>query len=170
VATGKPDHKLERYRQNTSGNEGGLLGLGLSGLQSNGTRFPGVPSETFVQFADSSDPGRSSYGTRPKNGCLTCYYTNPTSLGNKMSELNSLAGSLKPHIISISETWFSESSCTHLFGYTLYSSNRNGYGGVAIYVSNQVESTEINTPELCSKSIEQVWCVVKVGNDKILCG
>ena len=61
---------------------------------------------------------------------LVCYYTNATSLRAKISELQLIASNSRPHIISITETWFVESSVDKIMGYTIYRRDRNsqGYG------------------------------------------
>jgi hypothetical protein len=102
---------------------------------------------------------------------LRCYYTNATSLNNKLSSLNALACSQSPHVIFISETWFNDHSCTKLTGYSSFLKNRPSHGGgVAIFVSEEIEAFEVQSPSLQNELVEQVWCGLKVGKDKILAG
>jgi len=57
---------------------------------------------------------------------LKCFYTNTCSMRNKMDELEVLAQSHSYDIISISETWWDESSgwCVAIDGYRLFRRDR----------------------------------------------
>jgi hypothetical protein len=100
---------------------------------------------------------------------LKFYYTNANSLNNKMSSLDALASTSNPTIIAISETWFNQKSNTHLHGYSPFLKNRNGHGGgVALYISEEIESFEIHNPELENQEVEQIWCGIRVGDEKFL--
>jgi hypothetical protein len=102
---------------------------------------------------------------------LNCYYTNATSLRNKLASLNAMASSLRPHIIAITETWFTDSCCTNITGYNTFNKNRRGHGGgVVIYVDSDIDSFEVSNSTLSNDSVEQIWCGIRVGSDKILLG
>ncbi len=101
---------------------------------------------------------------------LECYYTNANSLNNKMVSLNALAASSRPDVIAISETWFDDDSCTHLYGYSMYNSDRDGHGGVALYVNDRLDSFEVHNTVLEDKIIEQIWCVLKINDERLLLG
>jgi hypothetical protein len=86
--------------------------------------------------------------------------------------LEVLASSSRFDVIFITETWYKEHFCPALDGYVLYSKSRedrNG-GGVCIYVDQQLNSFEIMEPVLREKSVEQIWCGIKVGSETILAG
>ena len=71
----------------------------------------------------------------------------------------------------ISETWWSETSATNIVGFNFYRSDRDGKGGgVCIYVNNNIKSYIIEDELLNSRVIEQIWCVVELGSERILCG
>ena len=69
------------------------------------------------------------------------------------------------------ETWFTEASDTVIAGYQLHRRDRDGRGGgVAIYVRDGIVTSEINVAQLNSTAIEQVWRVIRVGNEALLLG
>jgi hypothetical protein len=77
---------------------------------------------------------------------LRCFYTNATSLVNKIDELKVLIHQKKrPHILLITETWFNEKSLTSIAGYNAYLRNREQTigGGVAIYVRTDIKNVEV---------------------------
>jgi hypothetical protein len=76
-----------------------------------------------------------------------------------------------PHVIFIVETWFDDSSQTHLEGYNLYHQDRGSRGGgVAIYVKNNFTVREVKVSQLTSTTVEQIWLCVEVGNESLLIG
>ena len=107
---------------------------------------------------------------------LRCYYTNANSLNNKRSSLNALAAVVpRPHIIAITESWFNESSCSHIDGFHQFIRNRNdgqGYGGVALFIDTELETFEVDhdSAALACDDVEQTWIGVKSGTDKLLIG
>ena len=104
-------------------------------------------------------------------GRLSYYYTNATSLGCKISELQLIAFTSKPHIIAITETWFTECSSVNISGYNIYRRDRASHaGGVCIYVRNELDSCEVNDDVLTNSAVEQVWCAIRICNEKILLG
>ncbi len=67
---------------------------------------------------------------------LKCWYTNATSLNNKLDELSILVSQSAPDIIFITETHFNKDSVTDLEGYKCFRKDREDMekGGVCIYV------------------------------------
>lgn len=64
-----------------------------------------------------------------------------------------------------------ERSDTKIEGYNLNRSDRDSRGGgVAIYIKSNITSTEVNIPQLIKKEIEQIWRVIKYGDESILLG
>lgn len=55
---------------------------------------------------------------------LSCWYTNPTSLNNKMAEFTCCINIDKPDIIFIAETWWNDTSIPYLDGYCLFRRDR----------------------------------------------
>ncbi len=115
---------------------------------------------------------------------LNCLYLNPTSIVNKWDQFNSLIISKRyPDVIFLAETWFTSNSINILSNYTLYNKNRTSSvldtntaslnrdrgGGVAIYVRDDLNSSE--APGLSSTlHSEQVWCSVRIGKENLLLG
>jgi hypothetical protein len=57
-----------------------------------------------------------------------------------------------------------------LDGYCLFRRDRGSKrGGVAIYISNKIATSEVNNPLLSDKK-EQIWCEIEVNNEKFLLG
>nr|XP_047142994.1 uncharacterized protein LOC124817207 [Hydra vulgaris] len=107
------------------------------------------------------------------------YYwaNNPCSLNkDKHNELvarlaNIRDPSLLPHVIWFTETWFTNDSDTSIAGYQLHRKDRIGRGGgVAIYIKDYVVAEETNVVQLNSPEIEQIWRMIKIGEDVILIG
>ena len=75
-------------------------------------------------------------------------------------ELNVLSLVLNPHIIFITETWFTERSAPYFSNYDLFRRDRIDYhGGVAIFIRNDLPSSEIAldfSSYLSSNDIEQL--------------
>lgn len=103
---------------------------------------------------------------------LTCIYTNASSLNNKLTELVVRLEKLdRPHIVCVSETWYSEYSIPCISGYTLYRRDRTGRGGgVCIYVRDDLCSMEVKCSVLCADGVEQIWCGVRSGGESLLVG
>ncbi|RNA30571.1 RNA-directed DNA polymerase from mobile element jockey-like [Brachionus plicatilis] len=77
----------------------------------------------------------------------------------------------RPHIVCVSETWYSESSIPCISGYTLYRKDRTGRGGgVCIYVREDHCSMEVTCRVLCADDVEQIWCGVRSGAESLLVG
>ncbi|CAF0743162.1 unnamed protein product [Brachionus calyciflorus] len=89
---------------------------------------------------------------------LTCYYTNATSLRNKINELKVLLTQFSYDLIGITETWFKFDSLCKINGYKHFSRDRQGAvgGGVIIYVKDLFKSYEVNNKKLNSNELEQI--------------
>ena len=73
--------------------------------------------------------------------------------------------------VFISGTWWSNTSATHIVGFNLFRRDRNGRGGgVCIYIKNNLKSYIIDDEFLNSRDVEQTWCMVEIGSEKIICG
>ena len=106
-----------------------------------------------------------------------CFYTNATSLANKLPFLETLLAMEEPDAVCISETWFKENSCPSFGNYTLHRRDRVGQrngGGVCIYIKNSIDfySYSLNESDFgfTDSSIETVWCCCLVNNEKLLLG
>ena len=76
-------------------------------------------------------------------------------------------------LFSITETWFTEISIVMLDNYTLFRLDRKGHGGgVAIYIHNDLNGSEITDVHLSkkipTKDSEQLWIKVNTGKEQIL--
>ena len=105
------------------------------------------------------------------------FYTNATSLNNKLSYLETLLAMEQPDAVFVSETWFKENSCPSFSNYTLHRRDRLGLrsgGGVCIYIKKSINyySYDLNEIDLgfSDPSIEVVWCFCLVNNEKLLLG
>ena len=74
--------------------------------------------------------------------------------------------------MAITETWFVENLSVNIIGYHIYRRYRTnqGYGGVCIYVRNDLTSCEVEVSILNNSVVEQIWCTIRVCNEKILLG
>ena len=112
----------------------------------------------------------NSDGERERHG-LKFYYTNSTSLMNKLNELKALVDVFKPDIVAITETWFDDKTAGNIAGYNVFRRDRGSRGGgVAIYVSDQLESSDVTSDKLITQQVEQTWCVIKLGKERLLVG
>jgi Reverse transcriptase (RNA-dependent DNA polymerase)/Endonuclease-reverse transcriptase len=102
---------------------------------------------------------------------LKVWYSNTTSMNNKVNEVRALLSTYRPDIFCVAETWFTSVSDTHVDEYILYRMDRSSRGGgVAIYVNGGLSSSEVYIPELTDQSIEQIWASVTIGRSKLLIG
>ena len=81
---------------------------------------------------------------RCANENLTIFHANLRSFAANYDEISVLLDRLhrRPNILVFSETWFGESTCESIVGYTgyhVYRGNRRG-GGISIYVSDSMRS------------------------------
>ena len=80
--------------------------------------------------------------SRHESKGLNFWYTNVTSLSNKIDELRILVADESFDVMMISETWFRIESDTNLKGYTLFRKDRpSGHGGVCIYVKDEFHTS-----------------------------
>ncbi|XP_065681383.1 uncharacterized protein LOC136095090 [Hydra vulgaris] len=63
-------------------------------------------------------------------------------------------------------------STTNIPGYNLSRKDRqfSRGGSVCIYIQENIKSYEINEKYLINENIEQVWCLIEIGKEQILCG
>ena len=104
---------------------------------------------------------------------LKCLYSNATSLVNKWDYFNSLIQTSEfPHLLMITETWFNSKSLKNIPHYSLFNKDREQVvgGGVAIYVRDDLEASEVSEDGLVQTTGEEIWCKVKTGVDSILIG
>ena len=107
---------------------------------------------------------------------LRFWANNPCSLNkNKRDEaiarLHNLDVKNTPHILFFAETWYNRTSDTVIPGFQIHRRDRDGKGGgVAIYIQQEITTLETNSAQLNSDSIEQIWRVIKLGNNSILLG
>ena len=108
---------------------------------------------------------------------LKCYYTNATSLVQKLDTLKLLIYNFNhPHLLLFTETWFTSETIYDIENYQKFSNSRsNRGGGVIIYVRSDLEAFEYiekgnESKVLTSKDCEQIWCQITSGHDHILIG
>jgi len=106
---------------------------------------------------------------------LKCYYTNATSIVQKLDIIETHLYLYDIDILFVTETWLQTHQLADIPNYNLYRLDRNipsrqsSGGGVCIYVKSTIHSyiPEIIQPHNYS---EQVWCVIKYGMETIICG
>nr|XP_047141009.1 uncharacterized protein LOC124816049 [Hydra vulgaris] len=78
----------------------------------------------------------------------------------------------RAQVIFACETWWSAMSTTNIPGYNLFRKDCqfSRGGGVCIYIQENIKSSEINEKYLINENIEQVWCLIEIGKEQILCG
>jgi exonuclease III len=102
---------------------------------------------------------------------LTVWYTNATSLNNKIDELRLLVNIHKPDVVCVTETWFKLESDVNINSYNIFRLDRPTHGGgVCIYVRNNITSNESNLDRLNKTDIEQIWTRLCLGEQKLLIG
>ncbi|XP_065654875.1 uncharacterized protein LOC136081485 [Hydra vulgaris] len=109
--------------------------------------------------------------------CLSCRYTNATSLNNKFDLFLLDIASFKLDIYMITETWFNENSVTYVNGYQIIHNNRSNSrsvkthgGGVAIYVKESFLVYSPNDSFTKNNDIEHTWCILSIKDEQILLG
>jgi hypothetical protein len=129
-------------------------------------------SSNKVNGDDHRDGAGSGSTGEFESSFINCIYTNSTSLNNKIGELEAfLSLESFPHLVLIAETWFDESSLPELKNYTLHRRDRGSRGGgVAIYARSDLVSVEVLENSLKNDDVEQIWCGIKVGLERILVG
>ena len=98
---------------------------------------------------------------------LKCVYTNACSMGNKQEELEAIVKQASYDLVAITETWWDHSHdwSAAMDGYKLFRKDRQGRrgGGVALYVKECIEVTELMTGE---KKVESLWVKIRGRADK----
>jgi hypothetical protein len=106
---------------------------------------------------------------------LKFFYTNPTSLNNKLNDLEALINTFHWDILGFSETWFNERSVPNMPDYQLFRKDRacsnvkSKGGGVCIYARSDINCSETSN-SILSKATEQIWCEIVSGVDILLVG
>ena len=128
--------------------------------------------EDVAILKSSSSSGYSKIKSKNFSSNLSCFYSNPTSLRNKIPELKCRIQTNCPDVMLFTETWFNDQNTEQIENYKLYNRNRilTSHGGVGIYIKNGIKSFENGEAEFINESIEQVWVTVFVGSEKILIG
>lgn len=114
-----------------------------------------------------------------KYGRLSCWYTNATSLKNKIALV--AAKNNEYDVLMVTETWLNETCNAEIEGYKCFRQDRTSGktgGGVCIYVRECFTSCPVSTEKSTSTAIataagveiEQVWCHVKIDSKRILIG
>ena len=71
--------------------------------------------------------------------------------------------------MAITEIWFAECSAVNISGYNFYRRDKSSHaGGISIYLRSDLDSCEISDGVLTDSAVEQVWCAIKIFNEKIL--
>lgn len=104
----------------------------------------------------------TTYNKSPSNAISmpSLLLTNTNRIINKIDELSVLAGSLRPQLIAITETWLSDSipdSCISLKNYVIFRHDRpeRQGGGVLLYVDNCIQCSQLL--HLNSTKFEVLW-------------
>ena len=98
---------------------------------------------------------------------VKCWYTNATSLNNKLHELALL--SVAYDILFVTETWFNDNSSSNVNGFSTYRRDRTTpCGGVCIYISNRFMHRP--APDMTGMCSEQIWCEIVFGSQVFLLG
>ena len=132
--------------------------------------LPSIASN-FINFIEPpTELNWIQKGNKRKHfGKLNCLYTNATSLNTtKLNELIALASVDKPHIIFITETWFSEFSIATIPNYKTFRVDRPTHGGgVAIFARLDLQVVELSLPH---KHTEQLWLQINTPHEIITIG
>ena len=134
---------------------------------------PPINSPTRPDTINTSIPKRSRINTDSTSKySIKCFYTNPTSITNKINELKTrLTPPDCPDLIFICETWFKPDSPLHIDGYTLFHLSREcAKGGVAIYTNKNLITYQVSNKEINIAGSEQIWCGITIGKERLLAG
>ncbi|XP_065684273.1 uncharacterized protein LOC136096666 [Hydra vulgaris] len=102
---------------------------------------------------------------------LMIWYTNATSLNNKIDELRLQCEIYKPDVICVTETWFKAESVVNIISYNIFRSDRKTHGGgVCIYVKQCINQFETSNLQLNNNFIKQIWTCICFKNNKMLIG
>jgi len=104
---------------------------------------------------------------------LKCWYSNVTSLNNKLDILSVELYSNCVDVAFITETWWTPSSIKTIKGYSTFYKNReisNG-GGVCMFINNNsVKAFEVEDDVYKGNNSDHIWCSLLYGSENILCG
>jgi gas vesicle protein len=126
---------------------------------------------------EQENPSKGSNKVKRKNttiSTLKCTYTNATSLNpDKLNELSIIIAIEDPHVIFITETWFTSLSAPTIQNYNLFRNDRNSHGGgTAIYTRLDIKASEITNKTLRKKltsiHTEQTWLNIDTGFEQII--
>ncbi|XP_047144807.2 uncharacterized protein LOC124818279 [Hydra vulgaris] len=99
------------------------------------------------------------------------WFTNATSLNNKIDELRLQCEIYKPDVICVTETWFKAEPDVNIISYNIFRSDRKTHGGgVCIFVKQCINQFETNNLQLNNNFIEQIWTCICFKNNKMLIG
>ena len=117
----------------------------ITGIETGGCGDTTSGGNTGVGADDTTKNNINKYNSgSDKFGSVRCWYTNATSLINKIDELKLIVQEKSIEIIFVTETWFCEGSSSKISGFNLFNKNRvSAGGGVAIYIMDSHDSIEI---------------------------
>ena len=129
-----------------------------------------ISYESFAR--NTSNEEHLSTTEEEDDGQLSFWYTNATSLNNKLNSLIATLQVTKSQVVLVSETWFDDSSVVNMPNYKPFRVDRKSGrgGGVCIYVRDSLDATEVVWPELLDKGCEQAWCSIGSSNRALLVG
>ena len=117
---------------------------------------------------------KKNYGAyKSRNLKLKCWYSNVTSLNNKLDLLSVELYTNCVDVAFITETWWTSSSLKTIKGYsTFYKSREIGKGGgVCIFTNNSsVKAFEVEDIVYKGLLSDHIWCSLIIGKENILCG
>ena len=106
---------------------------------------------------------------------LTVCHCNARSLSGsgKLEELSSIASQNNINILAVSETWLTSNITNDLININGFNppfrhDRKRPYGGVAVYVSDNICATRIS--EFENSAVESVWLSMKVSDKLIITG
>lgn len=136
------------------------------------TNTAGIQQQALPSHCNTISPRYTAQQIKSGVSQIKCWYTNSTSLNNKINELSIIAEVEKPDVMLISETWFNEESIRNVDGYAIYYKDRNNRigGGVCIYIRDNIKHRPTRIKRLNDSKIEEIWCEIEIEEEKILIG
>ena len=134
----------------------------------------GVGNETTYSLDSSHNINKEpKFSVNSKNISFpSILVTNPQSLTNCFDEFKTMVENEEPDVITVSETWFSETKPARnfqLYEYHMFNDDREDGrrgGGVALFVKSNLQPTE---PEIkVPRELECIWA--SISNQVFLCG
>ena len=111
------------------------------------------------------------------SNCFTIMHLNTRSITNKLDTITALLHTLhkRPSVIVVTETWLNDLNCNlfNIPGYTPYHlvSIMRAHGGVSVYVSNKLESSQIKKSSFINEQIEINSVKITYGSKSyVVCG